>query len=56
MDKKPKFYCSFEICNRRLHDFGFVCSENNNLYCDEICAERDLQDKAEKKGRFLWQW
>ena len=46
--------CAFEICSRRLHDFGFVCKETSNLYCDEICAARDAQEHAEKKARFLW--
>lgn len=51
---KKEYRCSFDICNRRLHDFGFVCKENGNLYCDEICAGRDLEQRTEKKARFLW--
>lgn len=53
---KEKLYhrCAFDVCDKRLIDFGFVSHENGNLYCDEICAERDLEQKAEKKSRFLW--
>ncbi len=54
MEKKPIYRCSWDICNKRLFDFGFICSENGSVYCSEICADRDLQDKTEKKGRFLW--
>ena len=55
MEKEREFYCAFDICNRRLREFGFVCEENGNLYCDDCCAERDLQERTERKSRFLWQ-
>lgn len=49
------FHCQLDFCNKRLIDFCFICKENSKYYCDEICAERDLEAKAERKSRFLWQ-
>lgn len=44
VEKAPR--CSFEICNRRLAEFCFVCQVNGKYYCSEICADRDLQERS----------
>lgn len=53
MNKTPR-RCSWDICDKRLKDFCFRCEENGKLYCDDICGERDLEQTAERKSRFLW--
>lgn len=52
---KRYLYCEFDICNKRLVEFCFVCKQDSKYYCDEICAERNLEAKAERKAVFLWQ-
>jgi len=46
-------YCDFDICDRQLKEFCFLCTENGKRYCDDICAERDLE-QSRKREVFLW--
>jgi hypothetical protein len=54
MSQDKRFlYCEFDICNKRLLDFCFVCKQDGKYYCDEICAERNLE-QSRKREVFLW--
>lgn len=55
MSDKRYLYCELDFCNKKLLDFCFVCKQDGKYYCDEICAERNLEAKSERKARFLWQ-
>jgi hypothetical protein len=55
MSQDKRFlYCEFDICNKRLLDFCFVCKQDGKCYCDEICAERNLE-QSRKREVSLWQ-
>lgn len=57
-DKPRYLYCEYCDPPKRLIDLCFISKANGtygNYYCDEICADRDLQQRSERKSRFLWQ-
>ena len=50
-EKPVEHRCAFDICNRRLHDFGWVLKDTGELVCDEICGERLIEQRTEKVVR-----
>lgn len=43
---KSPYSCEYERCGRKLTDIGFICKETNKLFCDDICAMREIQETS----------
>ena len=43
-DDPKRIRCTYDICNRIIRDFGYVCE--GSMYCSEECATRDVLERA----------
>lgn len=54
METRQLYHCAFDVCEKRLVDLCFICKENGQYYCDEICCERDLEQHQPREV-ITWQ-
>lgn len=40
--------CAYDKCNRKLRGFGFVDDNTGSIFCDEICAMKESNERAPK--------
>ena len=46
-DDPKRIRCAFDICNRIIREFGYVCE--GSMYCSEECATCDVVERTPRE-------